>query len=134
MQRPPETDVTPSPSIPNRPKESLGRKQRLTRSSLFEETYAQGYKWAGRYMIFWRREGDNAGLRLGVVASRRVGDAVRRARAKRRLREAFRRHRYLFSGPYDVVLVARQSLLSAPWPEVVEDLLTLARKAGLAKL
>ena len=68
---------------------------------------------------------------MGVVASRKVGEAVARARAKRRLREAFRRNRYRLSGPCDVILVSRRSILSARWEEIETELLALARQAGL---
>jgi ribonuclease P protein component len=68
---------------------------------------------------------------LGVVAGRKVGRAVQRARARRLLREAFRRHRYLLGGPYDVVLIARRSVLDAPWDELVKELIDLAGKAGI---
>lgn len=54
--------------------------------------------------------------RLGVVASRRVGSAVERSRAKRRLREIYRRAPRRPAG--DLVLVARQGLPQAAWPEV----------------
>lgn len=82
-------------------------------------------------MVLWLRSGPGASLRLGVVASRKVGDAVRRARAKRRLREAWRRNRSRFHGDYDVVLVARRSIIAAPWESVVADLMKQARRAGL---
>ena len=82
-------------------------------------------------MVLWLREGEGASLRLGVVASRKVGHAVQRARAKRLLREAYRRNRHRFSGLCDVVLIARRSLLDATWEEVVEELLELAGKAGI---
>jgi len=48
--------------------------------------------------------------RLGVIASRRVGDAVRRNRAKRLLREAFRLSQDRLPPSCDLVLVARRSL------------------------
>lgn len=54
--------------------------------------------------------------RLGVVASRRVGSAVERSRAKRRLREIYRRAPRRPAG--DLVLVARPGLPQAAWPEV----------------
>ena len=81
-------------------------------------------------MLFLRSGPDNA-LRLGVVASRRVGNAVARARAKRRLREAFRRHRHCIRDERDVVLVARHSILRAQWDNIESDLLRALRKAGL---
>jgi ribonuclease P protein component len=82
-------------------------------------------------MILWRRTAGDAALRLGVVASRRVGGAVQRARAKRRLREVYRRHRYRMQGRFDVILIARNAILRAAWPDVVRDFLALAARARL---
>lgn len=113
-------------------RETFGRKQRLLHPSQFEETYAQNRRWHGRFMVLFLRSAPDASLRLGVVASKKVGNAPERARAKRRLREAFRRHRAAFSArTEDVVLVARRSILAAPWNEVVAELLKLAAQAGL---
>jgi len=114
-----------------RPDVSLGKSRRLTATKDFAETYAQGRSLAGRYMVLWVRTGGGASLRLGVVASRVIGDAVRRNRAKRRLREAWRLNRHCWSAPVDVVLVARRSILGAAWEDVVAELVRLARKAGL---
>lgn len=86
---------------------------------------------AGRTMVLWVRRGEGASLRLGVVASRVVGKAHQRNRARRRLREAWRLNRHRFAGAVDVVIVARRALLTAPWEAVEDDLLRLARKAGL---
>ena len=111
---------------------TLGRKQRLQRPGQFEETYDQNRRWHGRFMVLFLRSAPDASLRLGVVASKKVGNAPERARAKRRLREAFRRQRADFAGRTDdVVLVARRSILAAPWDEVVAELRKLAAQAGL---
>ena len=119
---------------PGKPDQGLGRSRRLTRTSLFQQTYAQGRRAIGRAMVLWLREGEGASLRLGVVASRKVGGAVQRARAKRRMREAYRRNRHRFSGPFDVVLVARQPILKAKWAEIVSELLVLAKRVGLVDI
>lgn len=58
--------------------------------------------------------------RLGVIASRRVGNAVQRNRAKRRLREVFRLNQDRLPGSCDVVLVARRSTNSAPFRNLEE--------------
>ena len=54
--------------------------------------------------------------RLGVVASRRIGSAPQRSRAKRRMRELYRRARVQLPG--DVVLVARPGIGDASWPRL----------------
>ena len=113
-------------------RETLCRKQRLLHTAQFKETYDQNRRWHGRHMVLFLRTAPDASLRLGVVASKKVGDAVDRSRAKRRLREAFRRHRTCFTAATDdVVLVARRSVLKAPWADVVAELLKLAAQAGL---
>ena len=70
-------------------------------------------------------------MRLGVVASRRIGGAVKRNRARRLLRELFRRERKRMRGDFDVVLVARKEILDAEWEELVAELRRLAKAAGL---
>lgn len=113
------------------PKQTLSRDQRLTRSALIREAYRQERSFVGRYMVLYLREGEDATLRLGVVSSKKVGGAVQRNRARRRLREAYRRCRAWFSGPFDVVLIARGYVLRASWPQVVHEMLELAAQAGL---
>ena len=82
-------------------------------------------------MVLWTRSGVGAQLRLGVVASRKVGNAVERARAKRLLREVYRRNRFALSGNVDVVLVARHAILRAEWNSLTEEFLRLAANARL---
>lgn len=81
----------------------------------------------------WIRNGDDASLRLGVVAGRTIGGAVERNRAKRRLREAFRLNRHRLQGKCDIVLMARNKLIKAPWDAVQSELIGLAERAGILK-
>jgi ribonuclease P protein component len=123
-----------NPRAVSRPDCRLPRRRRLTTAAAFEETYAQERRIIGRLMVLWLRSGPDAALRLGVVAGRKVGGAVQRNRARRRLREVFRRERHRLQGPWDVVLVARRNLLAAAWSEVQREFLALAAKAGLMNL
>jgi len=113
------------------PDQRLGRDQRLIRSANFEEAFSQNHKWVGRFMVLWLRTGDDACLRLGVVTSKKVGGGVQRVRARRLLREVFRRNRHLLHGPYDVVLVGRGHILKAGSSAIREEFLDLAHKAGV---
>ena len=115
-------------------RETLHPKQRLRRTAQFREAYDQNRRWHGRHMVLFLYTAPDSGRRLGVVASKKVGNAVERSRAKRRLREAYRRQRVQFTvGTDDVVLVARRSILTAPWQEVVGELLKLAAQAGMLR-
>ena len=74
------------------------------------------------------------GLRVGFTASRKIGNAVVRNRAKRRLRAAAAALLPLYGreGHY-YVLVARAGTPSRPFAELLEDLAVLL-KAAHAKL
>lgn len=71
-------------------------------------------------------------VRYGLTASKKVGNAVIRNRARRRLREAARLlfPQHLAPG-HDVVLVARAETAGRPWTELLGDLRNALKKLGL---
>ena len=113
------------------PDRGLSRRRRLTRTTHFKEAYDQGRKEVSRTMVMYLRQGEGAALRLGVVASRRVGSAPVRNRARRLLREAWRLNRHRFSGNVDIVLIARVAAARSRFADIERDLLKLARRVGL---
>lgn len=98
------------------PAERFRREHRLRRAAEFRSVMDRGSRGIGPFVVAFFAPGTGGPARLGVVASRRVGSAVERARAKRRLREIWRRAVRRPAG--DLVLVARQGLPGAAWPEV----------------
>ncbi len=71
--------------------------------------------------------------RVGVVASRKVGNAVARNRAKRLMRELFRRNKDLLSFPVDLLLVASAAMREAAWTELEESYLRAVGKIAEKK-
>jgi ribonuclease P protein component len=71
--------------------------------------------------------------RIGVSASRSLGGAVQRNRAKRRLREAFRPVVAEIRAGWDLVVIARPALLVAEWPAVQAAALSSVKRAGLLR-
>lgn len=63
--------------------------------------------------------------------SRQVRGAVHRNRARRRVREAYRQVRALMAADVEMVVVARPSAATRPFPDLVEDMRRLAE--GLAR-
>ena len=113
------------------PDRGLSTDRRLTRTALFREAYEQGRKCIGRLMVVYLREGEGASLRLGVVASRKVGKAHDRNRARRLLREAWRLNRHRFRGRVDAVLVARRPAAQSNLDGIERELLRLAKRSGI---
>lgn len=81
----------------------------------------------------WQTLGSATHSRLGVVTARRLGNAVIRNRARRLLRETFRRHQHDLAASVDLVLVARASIVGKSFGAVERDFLITLRKAGLLK-
>jgi len=110
----------------------LGRALRLGRNRDFVRVRQQGERLAlGCLIANWHGLPENASSKLGVVTSRRIGDAVDRSRARRLLRESFRQHQNEFSRPVELVLVARPSIAGRDFADVEKDFLTAMNRAGL---
>ena len=67
--------------------------------------------------------------RLGLSVGRRVGNAVRRNRVKRLLREAFRRNKGLLLAPCDMVIVPRSA-----WKDLTLGAIEPTMKSALAAI
>lgn len=60
--------------------------------------------------------------RVGYTVSKSVGNAVLRNRAKRRLREAFRKLSEIAQNHHDYVLIARREIVAADFANILNDL------------
>lgn len=67
----------------------------------------------------------------GIVASKKIGGAVRRNKAKRRIREVIRKHLPAIRPGYDLVIVARSGLIEAPYQDVLADFQKAIKRAGI---
>jgi ribonuclease P protein component len=67
------------------------------------------------------------------MAGKRVGSAVARNRAKRRLREAVRARWPQMAPGWDLVWIARKPVVTAAWPEVQQAVEQLLRRARVLK-
>jgi len=97
---------------------------RIRARAEFTRVQRGGRRVTGRYMTLIALPNALGSDRLGIVASKRVGGAVVRNRAKRRLREIFRREqppRASSRGSLDVVAIARRELVDAPFAAAEAD-------------
>ena len=106
------------PAAGARGAESLRRDQRIARSSEFRAVMSAGSRGVSPYLVAiqWTGGDHSAPPRLGVVASRKIGSAVQRSRAKRLLREVYRRGDRPAG---DLVLIARRGIQEASWTGLV---------------
>jgi ribonuclease P protein component len=73
----------------------------------------------------------NEKTRFGIIASRSVGNAVKRNRAKRMIREALRTLLPHIKPGWDVILISRRPILKAELTEIQQTLHLLFIRANL---
>lgn len=101
--------------------------EHIRRRADFEQVYAIGAKVNGQFMTMFVRPNAEGHPRLGVAATRRIGGAVIRNRAKRLTRELFRHHKPPTG--LDIVVVPRREFLDAPYPTLEREFVTLFERA-----
>jgi len=89
----------------------FSRSDRIRRRAEFLQAYEQGQRIHGRLSTLFVRPNRLSIARLGIAASKKLGGAVQRNRAKRLIREVFRRNNIVKG--YDVVVVPKRELLQA---------------------
>jgi ribonuclease P protein component len=99
----------------------LGRAERLTRSTEFQAVFRHGKRIERPSLIVIWKDGPEP-RRAGFAVSRQVGSAVRRNRARRRIREAYRVRQTLAPPRGDIVIVARPPALTASITVIMKDI------------
>ena len=103
----------------------------LKKNHEFRLLYRKGASAVAGSMVLYCRKNRLGHNRLGVTVSVKLGGAVVRNRARRRLREVYRLSSPRLSQGWDLILVARGRTLTASWKELNDSFLRLSRKLGL---
>ncbi len=111
--------------------QAFPRGRRMQLPGEFSRVRSEGRRLVQGCLIMNWAEGRGAGSRLGVVTSRKLGPAVDRNRARRLMRECFRRHQQALKQKFDIVLVARNSINGRGLSAVEADYLAALKRAGL---
>ena len=111
----------------SQPRFPLARAQRIRKRPDFVRIQASSARVSTRHLLLLLALAPPGAPRLGVVASRKVGKAVVRNRAKRLVREAFRLHSGAFPQGLDIVIIVRPGTHLASAGDLGEE---LARRAA----
>jgi ribonuclease P protein component len=106
----------------------FGLERRIRRRAEFQQVYEHGVRIRGRYSTVFLRPNPLGVGRLGIAASKKLGGAVQRNRAKRLIREIFRRCNH--TPGLDVVVVPRRELLDAGFAALERDYRTIVERHG----
>jgi len=106
--------------------------RRLKRNSQFRLVYSEGKRQAGAKVVIYYLMREDGGIVPGYVASKKIGKACQRNRAKRLMRETFRKVREgIIEKNIWIVFVASFSPEESTFREIAEDVASSLGRAGL---
>ncbi len=101
---------------------SFRKCERLTQNNDFKRVYEQGKKMrSSSFVLCIESDRTRQYRRLGIIASKKVGNAVKRNRCKRLVRELFRRNKDKFPPGSDLVVIVKRDMVGKRYAELEEE-------------
>ena len=104
----------------------------LKQNHEFRRLYNRGKSAVSPYFVIYCRRTGRPVNRLGITTGVKLGNAVKRNRARRRIRELYRAHEADLSAGYDIVVVARARVIYGRYSELERSFDQQMKKLGLA--
>jgi len=99
----------------------------------FRRIYNKGRSAVTPFLVLYCRKNGQDHNRLGITVSTKLGGAVVRNRARRRLREVFRLAQPDMKQGYDIILVARVRAVNGPYKKMTAAYYKACGQLGLLK-
>jgi ribonuclease P protein component len=110
------------------------RKLRLRNRADFNRIYRYGKSFAnGQFVVYWSRQPVAEPFRLGVSASKKIGNAVVRNRMRRVIKEIIRLNGAKIVPNIDFILIVRKPAVEMETKQLEKSIMHVLRKAGLLK-
>lgn len=93
----------------------------------FQYVYKNGKSYANKYIVLYVVENHQDINRLGITASKKIGNSIVRHHFARLVRESYRLHENMFNSGLDIVVVARKGAADATYHDIEASLLSLGK-------
>ena len=107
------------------PRLDLPRETRLVRRAEYDAVYREGRRRSSREFTLFVRPNGLEVSRFGWSIKKALGNAVRRTRIRRRLREIFRLHRGEIAVGWDIVVHPRTTVATAEFLALEQEMIKL---------
>ena len=109
----------------------MNRDYSLKRHKEFRYTYRVGRSQNGTLFTMVVARSRTETIRIGFSVSKRVGNAVQRNRAKRRMRACITPMIGNLKGGCNLIVIAKPEVLNAPFPELQQQMEALLKRCGV---
>ncbi len=99
----------------------FSKKERLRKRKEFQQVFDKGERFGNDQLKIYALPNDESVSRLGLVVGRKFGNAPRRNRFKRILREAYRLNKSLLNNGTDIVVIPRPGLTELTLKAIEEN-------------
>lgn len=110
---------------------------KIKKNNEFQNIYKIGKKYFGYYILIYINKNNSNNKRLGVVVSKKTGNAVCRNRLKRLFREIYRNNEHKLKNGYDYVIIAKrragEEFKTLKCHKIEKDILKTLKKSGVLK-
>jgi len=103
----------------------------LRKQKDFDSLYKKGKSVGDRFVVVFYRKNRLDYNRTGFLASKKVGNAVKRNRARRLMKEAYRNLEKYLPLCYDFIIIARNTIIDKKEYDVERSLRSAFRRAGI---
>ena len=100
----------------------------LRKKADFDKLYKKGSSAADRYVVIFAIPNGKEIKRTGFLASKKVGKSVERNRARRLMKESFRRMEDIIPDGMDIVFIARNTIAEKKQEEVEKSMRSAWKK------
>jgi ribonuclease P protein component len=103
----------------------------LKKNHEFRRLYNKGKSAVSPYFAIYCRKTGRAYSRLGITTGVKLGNAVKRNRVRRRIRELYRTHEAQLLSGYDIVVVARTRAIFGRYADLERSFVQLMKKLDI---
>ena len=100
----------------------------ITSKREYQSIYNNNVKIEGNLFVFLKKKILEDYFAVGIVVSKKVGNAVIRNKVKRRVRAFLRGHEELHPAGVELVIIAKPEAGVAIWEKIKDDLIQLFEK------
>ena len=103
---------------------------KLRKTVEFQAVYRENIKKIGNFVIILFKKNQLPNWRVGIVVSKKIGNAVKRNKVKRRIREIVRLNQKYLPVGFDIVIISRRNAYNANFRYLKRDILNIMKDFG----